>query len=332
MGAVQAVFPKGILMNRPSVLCPIDFSDASRGALRYAAVLAEHFYATLSVLAVDDPFLVQAATASFGARAAQQATENAFQSFIGGAFPGGIPKVAELQRLTRVGQPATEILDAADAERADVIVMSTHGTSGVRKRLFGSTTERVLRDTTRPVIVTPGRDPGPDSAEMWMRAVRAVMVPVDLTEFSGHQLRVAQGLAEAIGAAVVVVHVLDPLAARGQFRRVIAAADDVRRDDARTRLDDLLRDVPSRLPRTSDIARGDPASEIARLALEHATGAIVIALHSSPESGRRIGSVTYRLLCRTPTVVVALPPVLTASALANAAPARMRPQVQCPRA
>ena len=296
-------------MNRPSVICPIDFSEASRGALRYAAVLAEHFYATLSVLAVDDPFLVQAATASFGAPAMRQLTEDALHSFVKGTFPGAMPQVAELKRLIRVGQAAPEILRAAGTEHADVIVMSTHGTSGVRKLLFGSTTERVLRDTTVPVIVTPGSDPGPDSVETWLRAVRAVLVPVDLSEFSLPQLRAAQGLAEGIGAAVVVAHVLEPLAVRDHFRRMTTAVDSVRRDSATARLDELLREAPSRLRRATDIACGDPASEIARLAREHAAGVIVMSLHSSsPETGRMIGSVTYRLLCQTPVVVVALPP------------------------
>ena len=46
---------------RPSVLCPIDFSGGSRGALRYAAVIAAHLGARLTVLAIDDPLLIEAA-------------------------------------------------------------------------------------------------------------------------------------------------------------------------------------------------------------------------------------------------------------------------------
>ena len=302
-------------MNRPSVICPIDFSDASRGALRYAAVLAEHFYGTLSVLAVDDPFLVQAATASFGAAAMRQLTEDALQSFLKSAFPTVMPRVAELKTLIRVGRAAPEILRTATAEKADVIVMSTHGTSGVRKLIFGSTTERVLRDTTVPVIVTPGSDPGPDSVETWMRRVRSVLVPVDLSDYSLHQLRVAQGLAEGVGAAVVLAHVLEPLAARDHLRPMTAAVDAVRCDSARTRLDELMQDAPSQLRRVTEIALGDPASEIARLARKHEAGVIVMALHSAPDTGRRIGSVTYRLLCQTPAVVAALPPAPAARQL-----------------
>ena len=44
-----------------SVICPVDFSDASRGALRYAAVVANYFHAELTVLTVTDPLLTEAA-------------------------------------------------------------------------------------------------------------------------------------------------------------------------------------------------------------------------------------------------------------------------------
>ena len=45
---------------RPSILCPIDYSDASAGALRYAAAVAEHFFTRLVVLVVEDPLLTTA--------------------------------------------------------------------------------------------------------------------------------------------------------------------------------------------------------------------------------------------------------------------------------
>ena len=45
---------------RPSILCPIDFSEASSGALRYAVSIATHFATRLIVLAVEDPLLTEA--------------------------------------------------------------------------------------------------------------------------------------------------------------------------------------------------------------------------------------------------------------------------------
>jgi universal stress protein A len=296
------------MVTRPSVLCPIDFSDASRGALRYAAALAEHFYGTLYVLTVDDPFLVQAATASLGTAALKRMTEESQQAFIKATFPGRTPQVGELKLLIRIGDPATQILRAVKATGADAVVMSTHGASGVRKLLFGSTTERVLRETQKPVLVTPGSDPGPESVEDWTRGARTILVPVDLSEFSLSQLRVAQGLAENVGAHLVVAHVLEPLPAREYFRHLAAEVDTARRTDAKTRLDQMLQAIPSRLSRTTEIVIGDPATEIARLSRGYGASVVVMALHASASQKRRIGSVTYRVLCQAPAVTLALPP------------------------
>jgi nucleotide-binding universal stress UspA family protein len=69
-------------------------------------------------------------------------------------------------------------------------------------------------------------------------------------------------------------------------------------------------------------AFGDPAEEIAKFAQSRHAGLIVIGLHASPLSGPRMGSVTYRVLCLTRTLVLALPPTVAqghASGLATAA-------------
>ena len=54
------------MSGRPSILCPIDFSEASAGALRYAAAIADHFAARLIVLSVEDPLLTDAADLGTG--------------------------------------------------------------------------------------------------------------------------------------------------------------------------------------------------------------------------------------------------------------------------
>ena len=64
------------------------------------------------------------------------------------------------------------------------------------------------------------------------------------------------------------------------------------------------------------IGAGDPAAELTRMAIEFAAGAMVMGLHSAPERGRRMGTVTYRVLCQTPVLVIAWPP---AAALRNEA-------------
>jgi nucleotide-binding universal stress UspA family protein len=292
----------------PSVLCAVDFSDASRGALRYAAALAEHFYASLTVLTVDDVFLKDAASAAFGEGWLERQTRQELETFVHSTLSGRTLQVADLQLSLAAGKPATEILRTAAETRADVIVMSTQGLSGIRKMVFGSTTERVLRETPFPVIVTPADDPGPASLEAWRQRIETIVVPVDLSEFTPRQLHVARGLAEALGTSLVLAHVLEPLRARPGAAEIAAQADATRRATAHHRLEELAATVPPALKPVIALGAGDPATEIARIATEQSAGAIVIALHASPGTRRQMGTVTYRLLCQAPVLVLAWPP------------------------
>jgi nucleotide-binding universal stress UspA family protein len=289
-------------------LCPIDFSDASRGALRYAAALAEHFYAGLIVLTVDDPFLTEAAASALGPGWMKTQTQQALEKFVEDAFPTRKPRLRELRLTAETGQPAVEILRVARQTQADVIVMSTHGVSGVRKMMFGSVTERVLRDTAIPVIVTPAGDAGPDSLEQWRAGLKAVLVPIDLSPWTRRQVRIAQGLAEALGTRLVFAHVLEPLPGRDLDERIAAHADATRRAHIHVALSELIASIPARLRPAMTIGLGDPATELTRIAHQFSAGVIVMGLHSAPERGHRMGTVTYRLLCQAPTVVLAWPP------------------------
>ena len=71
--------------------------------------------------------------------------------------------------------------------------------------------------------------------------------------------------------------------------------------------------VPRHLHAEALVAYGDPAEEIAKVTRDRQAGLIVIGLHGSPMLGPRMGSVTYRVLCLAPALVLAVPPVPTAA-------------------
>jgi nucleotide-binding universal stress UspA family protein len=295
------------MTSRPTVLCPVDFSEASRGALRYAAVLAEHFFAALTVLTVDDSLLVQAGNASCGAGHVERHTRQELERFVHRAFPGRTPQVAELRLRGSTGEAATEILRVASEIDADVIVMSTHGSTGLRKSMFGSTTERVLRSTHLPVLLTPASDPGPESLEDWQRDVNALLVPVDFSLSTERQLTIASGLGEALGIPLVLAHVVTATTGRADLAHFAADADAARTAEAHARLHTLARRLsPARKPELA-LSIGDPATELARIARERRIGAIIMALHSGSGT-HQMGTVTYRLVSQTPTLVIAWPP------------------------
>lgn len=264
-------------MIRPSVLCPIDFREASRGSLRYAAALAEHFYATLTVLSVNDPAVHDVAV------------------FVDEVFGKQRPVVPEVRLETANGLPAVEILRLASETNADAIVMSTRGSHAPRT-LLGSVTEAVLRETKVPVIITPASDPGPRSLEDLKRALKTILVPVDLSPWTPRQAAIAGGLGEALDARLVFVHVLED-------------ADPAQRLAAHAELDRIIHGVPVTLRPCMALAVGEPASQIARVAQQRAADLIVMGLHSSTEPRQRMGHVTHAVLCQTSTLVVAWPPM-----------------------
>jgi nucleotide-binding universal stress UspA family protein len=292
---------------RPSILCPIDFSDASASALRTANAVAAHFGTRLIVLTVEDPLLTEALDLGTGIHWTPEETRREMERFAHQALRPGSPAPTALEYEVGVGKPAAEILRVSRERSCDLIVMSTHGLTGMRKLFFGSTTERVLRETTRPVLITPAHDPGLLRLEDARERVRRVLVPVDLSPASKYQVKVAAGLADALGLGLLLVHVLEPqtdhMAARSKLRGDGAA----RRASAEAGLHELLANLPA-VQAEAVVVEGNTAEELATIASQRQAGLVVMCLHSLPITGPRMGSVTYRLLCMTSVSVLALPP------------------------
>lgn len=302
------------MTHTPNVLCPIDFSEASRAALRYASAVAEHLQGGLTIATVNDPLLSDAADMSAGPGYMADISARELKRFFEETFAGRPLVLAHVDFELAAGKPAPEILALAGRCAPDVIVLASHGATGVRKMFFGSTTERVLRETTVPVLVTPVGDPGPAHADDVRRKVRHVLVPVDLTGGTTHQVRVASALAATLGASLLLVHVVEPVRSALPGYRQRANVDAERRHRAEQGLQILVEAQPATVKAEGLVASGEPAEEIAKVAADRYAGLIVMGLQASPLLGPHMGSVTFRVLCLARVLVVALPPVPIAAA------------------
>jgi nucleotide-binding universal stress UspA family protein len=301
---------------RPSILCPIDYSDASAAALRYAAAIAEHFFTRLIVLNVEDPLPTTSLDLGTGAVWTSETSEKEVSGFVSNVYGDGSATLAMCEYEVAVGKPSVEILRVARERSCDLIVMSSHGLTGARKLLLGSTTERVLRETNVPVLVTPSLNPGPIHIEQARQLLGRIVVPVDLSPASAHQTRIAGGLAEALSLPIILLHVIEPVRSRLAARLNLTKVESNRRPAAEEALDGLLAIIPPSVrPKTEAlIVAGDPAEEAAKVVHDRHAGLVVMGLHGSPLIGPRMGSVTYRMLCKAPTLVLALPPRLAHAA------------------
>lgn len=145
------------------ICCPVDFSEPSRAALEEAAELGRRLRAELFLLhvrpreepAAPGPFAPPARRAAgYGTVVGQEQQLSVWTREAQQLAPGLATSV-ELS-----GDPATEIVRFASEFGCDLIVMGTHGRSGLAHLALGSVTEGVLRRATCPVLVVrakPGR-------------------------------------------------------------------------------------------------------------------------------------------------------------------------------
>lgn len=292
----------------PSLLCPVDFSDASRAALGHAAAIADHFGAELTVLTVSDP-LVAALAASEPTHASfELETAQALQRYTTEALGNRPPGPRSLQLRQAVGTPATEIIREAVESHADLIVMSSHGRQGLQKAFFGSTTERVLRETPVPVLIAPPTLTEPLALSELAGRLQEVIAPVDLSSATPHQLTIASSIADALSVPLMLMHVLKPVLSPFGSHWSTSGTEAVRLEHAQHQLNELQASISPHVRTESLVVTGEPSEEIVKIADSRRASLIVMGLHSSGMLGPRMGSVTYRVLCLSDSFVLALPP------------------------
>lgn len=131
------------------ILAPTDFSDLSARGVRYACQLAKDVGAEVivfNVVLLDETNTIDKQEI---ARHKKRLDE-----FIAEKI-AGVAADLKIRNMVDAGQPYGAILDCADKERIDLIVMSSHGRSGLSRMLIGSVTDKILRGAPCPVLVVP---------------------------------------------------------------------------------------------------------------------------------------------------------------------------------
>lgn len=142
-------------MELKKILVPIDFSDNSKQALRYANSFAEIFKSELLLVYVIEPILYPP---DFSLGQITISTPEIHE--LDNRAKEELEKLASEERTAgvsarafiRSGKPFMEILHLAKEEDVDLIIISSHGHSGMEHILFGSTSEKVVRKAPCPVL------------------------------------------------------------------------------------------------------------------------------------------------------------------------------------
>jgi nucleotide-binding universal stress UspA family protein len=295
------------MINITRILCPVDFSDASRHALDYAVGIARRHEARITALYVLPSIAALLPPRGEGlyppiafSAADLQQYDEALVSFAGRSGD------AQIQTQVAQGSVVGEIVRVAAALPADLLVVGTHGRSGFDRLMLGSTTEKLLRKAACPVLTVPPH--APDAAPVGALFSR-VLCAVDFSPGSLRALALAESLAGEAGAELCLMHVIEPVSV---FEPVVAgavasagAAD--LRDDARQRLQQLIgRDTRAFAETTEVVAAGKASREILREAAARRCDLIVLGAHGALAGLTPFGSTTAHVVreAQCPVVTV----------------------------
>jgi nucleotide-binding universal stress UspA family protein len=203
-----------------SILLPVDFSERSAPAARYARSLAAQFQSQLILLHVLPPLHLEFGGADISGYMVTELCENRVQQAtqeLASFLPAEFADDASIERLVLEGDPARCIVETAH-ERAGVILMPTHGYGPFRRFILGSVTAKVLHDADCPVWTGVHLENAPTATV----PLRRIVCAVDLGAQSSKALCWAASLAAQFGAQLTLLHVTlgAPEAAHDELERL----------------------------------------------------------------------------------------------------------------
>ena len=275
------------------ILCPTDFSESATLALQYGKHLADCFGARLIVLYADPfsppPYFTSAhledlaKTIEYSKGAAREYLARYVGEHIGG------PSAVEV--VVAENQTVPAILLTAEEKKADMIVMGTHGHSGINRLMLGSVTEKVLHQTDCPVLTVREKK---GAAELSRVLIQQVLCPINYTEVALKALEHAVGISQCFDAELLVLHVIE------------SHSTDIKEKDEHGRLCEWIPDdIRSRCSLKEIVRRGDAAEQIIEVASSASCDMIVLgAQHKHFHDTTVLGTTTIRVTRHAPCPVL----------------------------
>jgi nucleotide-binding universal stress UspA family protein len=269
-----------------NLLCAVDLSDAAAQALRYAVALRSVLNGRLTILHVrpERPGPVDASLATFVSRV--------------------VAPEPSIQVVEGDGEPDREILGTVATIAPDVIVMGSHGRTGLQRLVVGSVADRVVRQSSVPVLTVPAAWRPPDAI-----TIATVLCAVDLGEHSHEAVGYAAAIAAAAHARLVVSHVLEwseeVETKPGPGTSGLPSSE----DDAVAGLNRLLTDeIRARCVPEVALGYGYPADDVLRLVQERRADLVVLGIRRrNPVDLAVFGSTARQLIRRGPCPVLTVP-------------------------
>lgn len=315
-----------------NILVPVDLSEMSIQAINTATQLARRFGASIHLAHVRqcayasgflpappmDPFPVMPHE--------QDAEKNAAKDLHMLARQCGVPSAT--CHVISGGPAFDEICRVAQNIPADLIVMPTHGRTGLKHVFLGSTAERIVQHSPCPVFVV--REKKRRSKTGPLHSINTILVPVDFSDCSLEGLQYAIGFANEFGASIILLHATYLgyiYSSEGYAIYDIPALQKAARKNAERHMRQLVRSVNfGGVKFETAFTDGSPVLDISSFAKEHDVDLIITSTHGlTGLKHALIGSVAEQVVRRASCSVLVVPSH-PQTRMANLKPDRHRAQ------
>lgn len=188
-----------------TIVVPLDFSGESLRALDFGLPLARRFGARVHLVHVYEGAHQFSTVATSPVLWSEAEAKRHLADEVELAF-GTRPRRDDCH--LRIGKPHQEIIATAEEVDADLIVISTHGHSGLKQLTLGSTTEKIICQARCPVLVVREPTRGPIKTAAEGIVLQKILVPVDFSDCAREGARYASVFATAVGADLLLLHVV----------------------------------------------------------------------------------------------------------------------------
>lgn len=288
-----------------TILVPLDGSEFAERAVPFAAYLARRADAEIALLRAVQARTFPGADPTDAEVKVTQEAEAALDRVAASLRQQGIAASTHVY----YDSATSALTDALRAQHPDLVVMSTHGRSGIGRWLYGSVAEHVLHHATMPVLLVPARC----RREWKPDAIGPVVVGLDGSPLAEAALAPAAQLAAWLDTELVLAEVIEPIVpvVTDGAAYVPPVDEEAELAAARQYLDSLTRDTRLGGHKASVVTMvGDPATLLVRIADERGAAAIALATHGRTGLARLVlGSVAVATLQRADVPLLVYRPV-----------------------
>ena len=279
------------------IVFPVDFSDRSNSAVPFVAEMARRHDAKVTLIAVAHPHY--AGGLEGAPMIDPQLILDGVKSQLDNAFLSDLAGL-KVDRMAILGDPARAIIDFVAANKADLVMIPTHGYGPFRQLLLGSVTAKVLHDVHIPVWTTAHTDEAPDREHL---ALRKILCAVDASPASIELMRWAGGLCKNLGATLRLVHAVPGIEAWPE-RQMDQEFEETLRENARRTIQNLEKAADIEVPVC--VGAGTVPDVVREEALQHRTDLILIGRGALQGTMGRLRTHAYGIIRHAPCPVLSV--------------------------